>query len=90
MQLTAEEQQRRAALQQKLEDGTLTTEEHQELIQLNDWAEWLNVQRLEALLKAGRPLDAAIEDVGLADAIREGRQDEFVSEEEIRRIISSE
>ena len=28
-----------------------------------------------------------IEDIGLADAIREGRQDEFVSEDEINAII---
>jgi hypothetical protein len=47
--LTTEEQQQRAGLQQKLEDETLTAAEHQELIQLNDKAEWLNTQRVEAL-----------------------------------------
>lgn len=47
--LTAEEQQQRARLQQKLEDETLTAAEHRELIQLNDKAERLNAQRIEAL-----------------------------------------
>ena len=47
--LTVEEQQRRARLQQKVEDETLTLSEHQELMQLNDKAEWLNAQRVEAL-----------------------------------------
>ncbi len=47
--LTVAEQQQRARLQQKLEEETLTLSEHQELIQLNDKAEWLNVQRVEAL-----------------------------------------
>lgn len=31
----------------------------------------------------------AIEEIGLAEAIREGRQNEFVSEEEINAILSS-
>ena len=47
--LTVAEQQQRARLQQKLEEETLTLSEHQELMQLNDKAEWLNVQRVEAL-----------------------------------------
>jgi hypothetical protein len=47
--LTAEEQEQRFRLQQKLEDETLTATEQEELIQLNDKAEGLNAQRVEAL-----------------------------------------
>jgi hypothetical protein len=47
--LTAEQQARRAELQQKLEDETLTESEHRALIELNETAEMLNAQRVEAL-----------------------------------------
>ncbi|HEX6386985.1 MAG TPA: hypothetical protein VF177_20165 [Anaerolineae bacterium] len=63
--LTAEEQQRRARLQQELEDETLTAVEHQELIQLNDKAEWLNAQRVEALAQL-----AALRQTTLAQLMR--------------------
>jgi hypothetical protein len=47
--LSSEEQLKREELQQKLDDETLTGLEHQELSDLNDKAEWLNTQRVEAL-----------------------------------------
>ncbi len=47
--LTDDEQKKRAELQQKLEAETLSEKEHEELVQLNNKAEWLNVQRVEAL-----------------------------------------
>ena len=47
--LSTEDQQKRSYLQQKLEEETLSTDEHQELTQLNDEAERLNVLRVEAL-----------------------------------------
>lgn len=47
--LTAAQQAWRAELLDKLDEGTLTEIEHQELIQLNDETEILNAQRVEAL-----------------------------------------
>ena len=47
--LSAEGQARRAILLEKLEDETLTEAEHAELLRLNEQAEMLNAQRIEAL-----------------------------------------
>jgi hypothetical protein len=47
--LTLEEQTRRNELQKKLEAKILTEREHQELMQLNEKAEMLNAERVEAL-----------------------------------------
>ncbi|MCI0398600.1 MAG: STAS/SEC14 domain-containing protein [Chloroflexi bacterium] len=67
--LTAEEQVRRARLQEKLEAETLTEQEHQELIELNEKAEWLNAQRVEALAELATlrqtTLAQLIHDLGL-------------------------
>lgn len=67
--LTSEEQGRRANLQQRLEDETLTEMEHQELIQLNEKAEWLIAQRVEALAQLATlrqtTLPQLIHDLGL-------------------------
>lgn len=71
--LTVEEQQQRARLQQKLEDETLTLSEHQELMQLNDKAEWLNAQRVEALAQLAAlrqtTLPQLIQNLGLAATV---------------------
>ena len=67
--LTTDEQLRRDELQQKLYEETLTDLEHQELIHLNDKAEWLNAQRVEALAQLATSrqitLPQLIQDLGL-------------------------
>lgn len=49
--LSAQEQTRWTQLEQKRQAETLTTEEHQELLTLNDKMEQLNVIRMQALTK---------------------------------------
>lgn len=71
--LTSEEQQQRASLQQSLEDESLNEVEHQQLIQLNEKAEWLNAQRVEALARLAMlrqtTLPQLIHDLGLEPAV---------------------
>ena len=47
--LLPEEQEKRARLQQKLADETISPIEHDVLVALNEKAEWLTTQRLETL-----------------------------------------
>ncbi|WP_020559728.1 hypothetical protein [Thiofilum flexile] len=49
--LPAQEQKRWTQLEQKRQEETLTPEEHQELLKLNDQLEQLNVVRMQALTK---------------------------------------
>jgi hypothetical protein len=67
--LTPEEQARRSELQGKLEAETLTEREHQALIQLNETAEMLNAERVEALAQLATlrqtTLDRLMQDLGI-------------------------
>ena len=64
--LTDADQRRRAQLLENLAAETLTAEEHTELIRLNDEAERLNAQRLEALVQM-----AALRQVSLRQVMQD-------------------
>lgn len=64
--LTDADQRRRAQLLENLAAETLTAEEHTELIRLNDEAERLSAQRLEALVQL-----AALRQVSLRQVMQD-------------------
>lgn len=67
--LSTDEQSRLQTLSQRLELETLDEDEYTELLTLNDQAEGLNVQRMEAVaelaIQRGQPLDVVLADLGM-------------------------
>lgn len=67
--LPTAQQQRLAKLDQKRQDETLTDEEHQELLALNDLVEQQNVERMQCLGKLAQlrqiPLTTLMQDLGI-------------------------
>jgi hypothetical protein len=67
--LPAPQQQRFAELDQKRQDETLTANEHQELLALNDQMEQQNVERMQNLSKLAQlrqvPLTTLMQDLGI-------------------------
>lgn len=67
--LSAEVAERYRALVNRRRSGTLTPEEHQELLRLTDEVERLQAERIEHLaelaLLRGRPLGALMEELGI-------------------------